>query len=112
MNGFIRPTAASLVALTLAACATRERAVGVTGHHQVELRNLVMVPGVVEMVAGDTVTWTNRDIVPHTVTASGGTWDSGTISAAGQWTLVALPSDSGEYLCRFHPGMVGRLVVH
>src|SRR2546423_277336 len=38
-------------------------------------------PAVLTVAAGDTVVWVNRDIVPHTATATGGTkWDTGQLT--------------------------------
>ena len=58
---------------------------------------------------GDTIVWINRDIVPHTVTANGGTWESQT-PEEGQ-SLKVIVEDSGEYsyFCEFHPHMIGVL---
>lgn len=67
-----------------------------------------MQPALAQVAPGDTVTWTNRDIVPHTVTAGGGAWDSGTIEGGKTWSHVVTAADTGGYVCRFHAGMAGR----
>jgi plastocyanin len=78
--------------------------------HQVTIEGMKFVPESLEVAPGDTVTWTNKDFVPHTVTA-GKSIESGTIEANGSWTYVAKQKGRFDYLCRFHPGMRAMLVV-
>ena len=40
--------------------------------HVVEIRNLEFTPKELTVVPGDTITWINYDLVPHTVTADDG----------------------------------------
>lgn len=76
-----------------------------SAHHQVVLQSLVIQTAQLAVAPGDTVTWTNRDIVPHTVTATSGGWDSGLIAAQASWSRVITAADTGEYFCRYHPTM-------
>ena len=63
----------------------------------------------VEVKLGDTITWTNRDIVPHTVTAEDADWDSGEILPGETWTMTVTEETfaemSGAYFCGYHPVM-------
>jgi plastocyanin len=61
---------------------------------------------------GATVTVTNADGAPHTVTAVGGEFATGLIDAGASVAFVA-PSQPGTYtfFCEFHPTMQGTLVV-
>jgi plastocyanin len=78
--------------------------------HQVAIEGMKFVPERLEVAPGDTITWTNRDLVPHTVT-SGTAIESGTIDANKRWQYVARKKGEIDYICRFHPGMRGKLVV-
>lgn len=78
--------------------------------HEVSIEGMKFVPETLEVAAGDTVTWTNKDFVPHTVSA-GKALESGTIEANGSWKYVAKAKGRTEYVCRFHPGMRATLVV-
>lgn len=69
------------------------------------------VPERLEVAAGDTVAWTNKDLVPHTVTAAGRGVESGTIAPGATWKLTAPRDGEIAYLCRFHPGMKAVIVV-
>ena len=61
---------------------------------------------------GATVTVTNTDGAPHTVTADEGEFDTGQIPAGESTTFVA-PTEPGtyEFFCGVHPSMTGSLVV-
>ena len=60
---------------------------------------------------GDTVVWTNDDVVPHTATDIGKRFDSGTIESGAEWRLVAPAPGTFSYECTLHPTMRGTLVV-
>lgn len=60
-------------------------------------------PRNIEVDAGATVTWTNDDGHPHTVTSATDNWSKGTEVAGGETTTHTF-DDSGVYdvYCRFH----------
>lgn len=66
----------------------------------------------VTVAAGGTVTVDNQDPVPHTATAVGGAFDSGSLSSGTSGTFVA-PDTPGSYPihCEIHPEMTGVVVV-
>lgn len=102
---------ACVVVLALAGATTACTAGTPRAHHRVEIRDLRFAPGVAEVQAGDTITWTNHDVVPHTVTEAGGVFESSELAVGGTFTLVAESGDSVHYICRYHPTMTGTLVV-
>jgi plastocyanin len=69
------------------------------------------MPERLEVAAGETVTWINADLVPHTVTAANAGLESGTIAPGARWTFVVKKPGKLAYICRFHPGMRGELIV-
>jgi plastocyanin len=77
----------------------------------VEIRGFAYLPATLEVAAGDTVVWINRDALPHTATADGRSWDSGSIGAEQAWRLTAPSPGSQPYYCAFHPVMRGEVVV-
>ena len=69
-------------------------------------------PIAVKIESGTTVTWTNDDVVVHTVTdQESGSFDSGFIQAGADWQQTF--DDSGEYsyYCTLHPWMKGAILV-
>jgi plastocyanin len=57
------------------------------------------------------VVWTNKDIVPHTVTASEARVESGELATNKRFRFVARKKGEMPYICRLHPVMKGLLVV-
>ncbi len=68
-------------------------------------------PGSLTVSVGDTVVWTNKDIVTHTVTDATGHFDSGSIKPGASWRLLTKKSGTFHYACSPHPNMQGTLIV-
>lgn len=68
-------------------------------------------PDRLEVAAGDSITWTNTDLVPHSVTAAAAGLESGDLAEGRSWTLVARKKGEIAYLCRLHPMMRAAIVV-
>ncbi len=77
-------------------------------------------PRSLTVTAGTTVTWTNEDIVPHTVTSGtsdgtvvspDGTFDSGNIAVGDTWSVTFDEPGTFSYYCTPHPWMQGEVIV-
>ena len=80
--------------------------------HVVEIRGMKFSPSVLKVHQGDTVTWVNRDMVPHTATAGkGAVLSTGTILGGDSASVVIVIAGEHEYICQLHPVMTGRVVV-
>jgi len=79
--------------------------------HQVEISNFDFQPAALQVRPGDTITWINRDIAPHTATASDNSWDTGTIRTDEAVTLEVTADMVPSYYCRFHPMMMAELEI-
>jgi plastocyanin len=79
--------------------------------HIVTIEGMRFEPATLTVKPGDRVTWVNKDLVPHTVTAISQAFDSQSIAADASWTYTAGKPGSYSYVCRFHPGMQGILIV-
>jgi len=79
----------------------------------VGIRSFAFNPATVTVKKGDKVVWTNSDSTPHTVTASGGAFSSGTLQAGQSYTLDTSNLSAGTYgySCSIHPTMHGTLIV-
>jgi plastocyanin len=75
--------------------------------HTVTIEGFEFKPQTLEVKAGDTVEWVNRDILPHTATASANAFDSKTINPGGRWTWTARAAGQYAYECALHPNMKG-----
>jgi plastocyanin len=73
------------------------------------IENMTYAPATQTVARGKGVTWINRDLVPHTVSAAG--FDSGAIAPGASWTYVPAKAGSVDYRCAYHPTMKATLVV-
>jgi plastocyanin len=80
--------------------------------HTVEIRGMEFHPAVLTVAVGDTIVWINRDIVPHTATASGRRdWDTGQLLQGQTGRYIARARGIARYVCTLHPTMHGKLVI-
>jgi plastocyanin len=78
----------------------------------VDIRDFAYSPNPIEIAAGDTVTWTNQDEVPHTATGEDrDVLQSGTISPGASFSQSFPEAGEFGYFCEFHPNMSGTIVV-
>jgi plastocyanin len=77
--------------------------------HVIEIRSFVFSPLSLEVKTGDTITWTNFDIVPHTTTAMDSSWDSGSLKFGESFTFKVTDNMQLDYFCIFHPMMKASL---
>jgi plastocyanin len=68
-------------------------------------------PEVIEVSVGTTVTWTNDDVIIHTVTDLGGKFDSGFIQPDETWKYTFDSAGTYYYYCSIHPWMKGSVLV-
>ena len=64
-----------------------------------------------DVQVGDTVTWTNRMNMSHTVTAEDGQFDSGVLGKGKSFSQTFTAAGVIDYQCQIHPNMVGRITV-
>ena len=69
------------------------------------------VPERIEVAAGDTIVWTNKDFLPHSVTAPESNVESGDLGQNKSYRFVARNKGEMKYVCRLHPVMHGVVVV-
>ena len=101
---------AALIAICLVVFpATLAHAAGKT--HTVTIEGMKFAPERIEVAPGDTVVWTNKDFLPHSVTASGAKVESGDLAPGKTFRFVARKQGEMPYICRLHPVMKGVLVV-
>ncbi|RQW79337.1 MAG: hypothetical protein EHM14_09010 [Methanothrix sp.] len=77
----------------------------------VEIKNFSFQPSSIEISAGTTVTWINRDSAEHTITAKDGSFNSGNIKTGGMFNHTFSNPGTYQYQCLIHPSMVGEVVV-
>lgn len=103
---FLLPAAfvASMAQLPLAPAGTGKAS------HLVAIDAMAFSPALIEVKAGDTITWKNSDPFPHNV-VSGRDFASPEIASGGAWTYKAGRKGRFVYVCTLHPTMRAEIVV-
>lgn len=78
---------------------------------EIEISGFAFAPATVTVSVGTTVTWTNKDSVPHTVTTQDTLFDSGNLSRGATFSYTFDQSGTFEYYCTIHPRMTGKVIV-
>lgn len=78
----------------------------------VTIRQFCFGPTILRIAPGETVTWINKDAAPHTVVGANAVWgDFSTLKRKARVTYRFVRSGVYPYVCTYHPGMVGAVVV-
>jgi amicyanin len=77
----------------------------------VRISGMQFDPPRVVVKKGATVTWTQAEQMPHTVTASDGSFTSETLSNGQTFSMTFDEAGTVKYYCSLHPGMRGEVVV-
>ena len=105
-------TAATAVPAETPAGSSQTAEVPAAAEVPIDIRDFAFSPNPIEIAAGDTVTWTNQDPVPHTATGEDrAVLQSGTISPGSSFSQVFPEAGEFGYFCEFHPNMTGTIVV-
>ena len=74
--------------------------------------NFVFAPKDLTVKAGTTVTWTNRDDIPHGVASSNNAFKkSAALDTDESYSFTFTTPGTYQYFCYLHPHMVGSIVV-
>jgi amicyanin len=105
------PAAASKAVPDTASAKAADTATAGGSDTRVRIANMSFGPTKIRIQAGDTVTWTNQDGMPHTVTANDGSFDSPTLNRNGEFSKTFAEPGVYAYYCKFHPSMRGEVEV-
>ena len=78
---------------------------------EVKIDNFSFGPGTLTAPVGTTVTWTNRDDIPHTVVSTEGVFKSKVLDSDEKFTFTFTKAGTFPYYCSIHPKMTGKIVV-
>jgi plastocyanin len=86
-----------------------------SGAHAVETTNVMIdnftfEPAQLTVKIGSTVTWKNRDDIPHTV-VSAGKFRSKTMDTDDSYSFTFTAAGDYKYFCSLHPHMTGTIKV-
>jgi plastocyanin len=78
---------------------------------EVRIESFAFNPPQIEILVGNSVTWINGDLAPHTATAVDGAWDSGLIEQGDHRRITFEVPGEYPYFCSIHPHMKGTVIV-
>jgi plastocyanin len=78
---------------------------------EVKIDNFSFGPETLTVPVGTTVTWTNRDDIPHTVVSTDGVFQSKVRDTDEKFSYTFAKAGTYSYYCSVHPKMTGKIVV-
>ncbi len=82
-----------------------------TANLEVKIDNFSFGPQSLTVPVGATVTWTNRDDIPHTVVSTDGVFKSKVRDTDEKCSYTFTKAGMYPYYCSVHPKMMGKIVV-
>jgi plastocyanin len=78
---------------------------------EVKIDNFVFGPAAITVPVGTTVTWVNRDDIPHTVVSTDKVFKSKVLDTDEKFSYTFAKAGEYPYFCSIHPKMTGKVVV-
>jgi plastocyanin len=78
---------------------------------EVKIDNFSFGPETLTVAVGTTVTWINRDDIPHTVVSTDGVFKSKVRDTDEKFSYTFAKAGTYPYYCSVHPKMTGKVVV-
>jgi len=78
---------------------------------EVKVDNFSFGPASLSVAVGTTVTWTNRDDIPHTVVSTDKVFKSKVLDTDEKFSFTFDKAGTYPYFCSIHPKMTGSVVV-
>jgi plastocyanin len=77
----------------------------------ISIDNFSFTPKEITVAAGTTITWVNRDDVPHTVVSPDKKFRSKALDTDDQFSFTFTDAGTYSYFCSVHPVMTGKIIV-
>jgi plastocyanin len=78
---------------------------------EVRVDNFTFAPQALTVPVNSTVTWVNKDDVPHVIASDDGLFKSKALDTDDNYTYTFTKAGTYAYYCSVHPKMVGKIVV-
>lgn len=106
----------AVAVLGIAALGARNSAVAAqqaTQSTEVKIDNFSFGPASLTVSVGSTVTWTNRDDIPHTVVSADDpkVFKSKVLDTDEKFSFTFTKAGTYAYFCSIHPKMTGKVIV-
>ncbi|MEO7083290.1 MAG: metallophosphoesterase [Gemmatimonadaceae bacterium] len=89
-----------------------QRAAAPLGANEIGIDNFAFQPVTLTVARGTTVTWINRDDVPHLIVSTRKNFkQSAVLDTDGRFSVTLTAPGTYDYFCALHPKMQGRVIV-
>lgn len=78
---------------------------------EIKIDNFSFGPAALTVSVGTTVTWTNRDDIPHTVVSTEKVFKSKVLDTDEKFSYTFTKAGEFPYFCSIHPKMTGKVIV-
>ena len=78
---------------------------------QISIENFTFSPQMLNVPVGATVTWINRDDVPHTIVGAGKRFKSAALDTDDKFSFTFTTAGEYPYFCGIHTHMIGKIIV-
>jgi plastocyanin len=111
-SAFVAATLGAATAIMLAAIALPSWAENAAPAGAVSIDNFTFTPASLTVKAGTTVTWTNKDDIPHGIASDDNAFKkSKALDTDDSFSYTFTTPGTFKYFCYIHPHMVGTIVV-
>jgi amicyanin len=100
-----------LISLALSAVVCEPAGPAYAEDASVTIDNFTFDPPVLTVKAGASVTFTNRDDIPHTVVATNKAFRSRPLDTGDKFSFTFTAPGTYDYFCSLHPHMKAQIVV-
>ena len=78
---------------------------------EIKVDNFTFTPETLTVPVNSTVTWTNKDDVPHVIASPDGVFRSKGLDTDDHYSYTFTKPGTYDYFCSIHPKMTGKIVV-
>jgi plastocyanin len=106
----------TLIAATLGVAMATATAIVLPGRadsapHAVTIDNFTFNPQRLTVTVGSTITWINKDDIPHAIASSSALFRSKALDTDDNYSFTFTAPGTYQYFCSLHPHMTGTIVV-
>jgi plastocyanin len=78
---------------------------------EIRVDNFTFAPDTLTVPVNSTVTWVNKDDIPHVIASSNGMFKSKALDTDQKYSYTFTKAGTYPYYCSIHPKMIGEIVV-
>jgi plastocyanin len=90
---------------------TRAKSEPAASSLEVQVDNFTFGPATLTVPVNSTVTWVNKDDLPHVIASTDGLFKSKALDTDDMYSYTFTKAGTYPYFCSIHPKMVGKIVV-